>query len=281
MTEGLWDPDPQDPERVRGWADQLAGSLSARRVDAGLTALEYANLAIRGRLLERIVDEQLPVALEAEPDLISLVGGGNDLLRPGSDPDRMAGVLEDAVHRVRRAGVDVLLATGTDTRQAGVLRAIRGRVAVYNAHIWSIARRHDAYVVDVWGLRAIQDWRMWAQDRIHLTTEGHQRVAQAALVALGLTPDDEAWADPLARLAPVPSGQRFRSDAEWFVRDVYPWATRRLWGRSSGDTRVPKRPQVEPLAPSATAATPSDATGPTAGAAGTGGPGSAERVTPQ
>ncbi|WP_290368034.1 SGNH/GDSL hydrolase family protein [Occultella kanbiaonis] len=259
MTEGLWDPDPDNPAQVRGWADQLAGSLSARRVDAGLAPLEYANLAIRGRLLEPIIAEQLPVALDAEPDLISLVGGGNDLLRPGSDPDRMAAILEDAVHTIRRAGVDVLLATGTDTRQAGVLRAIRGRVATFNAHIWSIARRHDAYVVDVWGLRAIQDWRMWAQDRIHLTTDGHQRVAQAALVALGLTPDDAAWADPLARLAPVPTGQRFRSDAEWFVRDVYPWATRRLRGRSSGDARVPKRPRVAPLPPATSAATPSDA----------------------
>ena len=247
FTEGMWDADPDDPDHIRGWADLLAGSLSARRTAAGLPTLEYANLAVRGRLLRPIVTEQLPVALEAEPGLISLVGGGNDILRPGSDPDRMADMLEGAVKRARAAGADVLLATGTDTRHGGLLRATRSRSALFNAHIWSIAQRHGAHVVDLWGMRALQDWRLWAQDRIHLTTEGHQRVAQAALVALGLEPDDAKWSDPLAAMPPVTTTERLRADFEWLRRDVYPWATRRFHRRSSDDERVPKRPVVHPV----------------------------------
>src|SRR5699024_8083505 len=90
-----------------------------------------------------------------------------------------------------------LLATGADTRFAPLLAAIRPKVAVFNAHVWSIARRTGAHVVDVWGLRALQDERMWAEDRIHLTPEGHHRVAQAALVGLGLEPDDADFGAPL------------------------------------------------------------------------------------
>lgn len=247
FTEGLWDVDPGEPERVRGWADLLAASLSQRRLQAGEGSLEYANLAVRGRLLRPIVTDQLALALEAKPDLISIVGGGNDLLRPDADPDRLAAMLENAVRRARATGADVLLATGTDTRQAGVLKAIRGRVAIYNAHIWSIAQRHGAHVLDLWGMRAIQDWRLWAEDRIHLTTEGHQRTAQAALVALGLTPDDARWADPLAPMPPAPTTERLRADIDWLRRDVYPWATRRLRRRSSGDLRAPKRPTAAPI----------------------------------
>ena len=53
-------------------------------------------------------------------------------------------------------------------------------------------------------MRSLRDWRMWADDRIHLTTDGHARVAQGALVGLGLAPDDAAWDDPLTPLPPAP-----------------------------------------------------------------------------
>ena len=96
FTEGLWD-DPDGREAPqRGWADLLASHLSARRSAAGEPQLEYANLAIRGRLLRPILVEQVPAALALGPDLVSLVGGGNDLLRPGADVDRMARNLEAA-----------------------------------------------------------------------------------------------------------------------------------------------------------------------------------------
>jgi lysophospholipase L1-like esterase len=250
----------------RGWADLLAahlaarvraahpgaaaasGEVSAAANDANLAQpgrdapFRYANLAVRGRLLGPILREQVPAALDLRPDLVSLIGGGNDLLRPLADPDALAADLEHGVARLREAGADVLLGTGMDSADSPIVRRSRGRVAVLNSHIWSIARRHDAHVLDVWGMRSLRDWRMWAPDRIHLTTEGHRRVAQGALVGLGLVPDDPAWDDPLTPLAPLAPSARVRSDAEWLRVHVYPWATRRLRGRSSGDSRVPKRP---------------------------------------
>ena len=255
FTEGLWDvpggEPPSSTELVspalecRGWADLLAGHLAERVADP--TPLRYANLAVRGRLLGHILDEQLPAALDLAPDLVSLIGGGNDLLRPAADPDRLAGDLEDAVVRLRSAGVDVLLGTGMDVKDSPLVRRSRNRAAVLNCHVWSIARRHGAHVLDLWGMRALRDWRMWAPDRIHLTTEGHRRVAQGAMVALGLEADDDAWDDPLAPLPPLPRVDRARADVQWWRAHAYPWATRRLRGRSSGDLRGPKRPELLPL----------------------------------
>lgn len=255
FTEGLWDvPDGAPPTRTdavapglvcRGWADLLAGHL-ADRAPAGAT-VHYANLAVRGRLLGAILSEQVPAALELEPDLVSLVGGGNDVLRPTVDPDRLAADLEDAVARLRGSGSDVLLATGMDAKDSPVIRRTRGRTAVYNAHVWSIARRHGAHVLDVWGMRSLRDWRMWAPDRIHLTTEGHRRVAQGALAALGLEPDQEDWDDPLAPLRAPSRAEQARADAAWLRDHAYPWATRRLRRRSSGDLRRAKRPEMAPV----------------------------------
>jgi len=175
FTEGLWDIDPDDDARCRGWADILAARISSRRTAAGQAPLEYANLAIRGRLLRPILTEQVPTALELQPDLVSLIGGGNDMLRPTADVDRMARNLEAAVVRLRESGADVLLGTGMDLADSPLVRRTRSRVGVYNSHIWSIARRHGAHVLDLWGMQSLRDGRVWAEDRIHLTTEGHAR----------------------------------------------------------------------------------------------------------
>ncbi|ADG73596.1 lipolytic protein G-D-S-L family [Cellulomonas flavigena DSM 20109] len=247
FSEGLWDaPDGQDAP-LRGWADQLASHLSRRRTAAGREPLEYANLAVRGRLMRPILTEQVPAALELGPDLVSIIGGGNDILRPSVDVERVAADLERVVAHVRSQGVDVLMGTGFDTHDSPLVRATRPRVGIFTAHVWSIARRHGAYVLDMWGMRSLHDWRMWADDRIHLTTPGHTRVAQAALVALGLPPDRADWDDPLAPLPPVPRLERARADARWLREHAYPWATRRLRGRSSGDLLAAKRPQPTPV----------------------------------
>lgn len=247
FTEGLWDPYPGEEDHQRGWADLLAQHLATRRVAAGEEPLRYANLAIRGRKLRSILTEQVPAALELRPDLVSVIGGGNDILRPNSDVDRLARNLEHAVSRLRGAGIDVLMATGFDASQSPLVGLTRPRVGVYNAHIWSIARRQGAYVLDLWGMRALQDWRVWSEDRIHLTPAGHARVAQAALVALGQAPDDAAWDDPLAPLPPAPALDRARQNAQWVRTHVVPWAQRRLRGTSSGDGRLPKAPELLPV----------------------------------
>ncbi|MBM7821152.1 lysophospholipase L1-like esterase [Cellulosimicrobium cellulans] len=247
FTEGLWDPYPGEDDHQRGWADLLAQHLALRRVEAGADPLRYGNLAIRGRKLRSILTEQVPTALELRPDLVSLIGGGNDILRPGADVDRLARNLEHAVARLRAAGIDVLLGTGFDASSSPLVGLTRPRVGVFNAHVWSIARRQGAHVLDLWGMRALQDWRMWSEDRIHLTPEGHRRVAQAALVGLGLAPDDAAWDDPLTPLPPSPVIDRARQNAQWLRAHVVPWAQRRLTGTSSGDGRLPKAPDLLPV----------------------------------
>lgn len=248
FTEGLWDPYGDDLEDLAGWADRLAATLSRRRVAAGETPLAYANLAIRGRRLHRILDEQLPAALAMSPDLISIVGGGIDVLRLGADPDRLAARLDRAAARARATDADVLLATCMDTRNAGpLLSRTRARMALYSAHIGTIARRHGCFVLDQWGLHALDDPRMWSEDRIHLAPEGHHRLSQAALVGLGLEPDDAAWRAPL----PVPDAvghvQRMRSHGAWLRRDVAPWVGRGIRRVSTGDGRTAKRPDLTPI----------------------------------
>jgi len=257
LTEGMCDPDgPVDattlhassPGPWRGWADRLAEALAARAAEAG-EPFEYANLAVRGKLMPQIVDQQVPAAIALQPDLVSLIGGGNDVLRPGADVDAVAARLEGGVARLRAAGAHVLMATSYDPRLSPLVRRTRGVAGIFAAHVWTIARRHDASVIDLWGMRALQDRRMWAPDRIHLTPQGHARVAEHALQALGLepTPGTPHWDLPLDPEPPRPRSQVVREDAVWMREHVAPWVARRLQGRSSGDGRPPKRPVPRPV----------------------------------
>jgi lysophospholipase L1-like esterase len=246
FTEGLSDAHPELPDTYVGWADRLAAHLAK---DASETGREfgYANLAVRGRVLADIAGPQLDDALALQPDLISIVGGGNDLLRARADVDGVAERLEAAVARIRATGAAVLLCTAVDPSGVPVLRRTRGRYAILAAHVWSIARRHDAVVVDLWGLRALRDARLWAPDRIHMTSDGHRRVAVSAYTALGFTVDDSDWATPLPPAPPIRRGQRVAENARWAREHLAPWVRRRVRGESSGDAISAKRPSVTPF----------------------------------
>ncbi|NEE55497.1 SGNH/GDSL hydrolase family protein, partial [Streptomyces sp. SID8455] len=76
----------------RGWADVLASRLAARSPD-----FRYANLAVRGKLISQIVDEQVRPAAAMQADVVTLVGGLNDTLRPKCDMGMVRGRLEEAV----------------------------------------------------------------------------------------------------------------------------------------------------------------------------------------
>jgi lysophospholipase L1-like esterase len=231
----------------RGWADRLAEALAARN---GTEGLRYANLAIRGRLLPRVIDEQLPAALELRPSLISLWAGGNDMLRPGSDPDALASLVEDAVVTLRREGIDVLIGNAIDAGGSPVLELTRNKAAVYSSNVWTIARNTGAHVLDVWGLHCLKDPRMWADDRIHFSSEGHRRVADAALVGLGQQPLDPHWQQPLPAIHTGATRiQQLRENSHWAREHMLPWVARRIRGTSSGADRTGKRPELQEVVP--------------------------------
>ncbi|GAA4397560.1 SGNH/GDSL hydrolase family protein [Fodinibacter luteus] len=243
FTEGMSDPDPDRPGSYVGWADRLARHLDLVAEKEHLP-FGYANLAVRGRKLDDVVGAQLDTAVSLQPDLVSMVGGGNDLLRPSVDLDDLAARLEEAVVRLRHTGADVLLATPTDTRDAGLFKALRPRHAVHTANIFTIAQRHDCFVLNLWGMAALRDWRMWSEDRIHLTSEGHRRVALAALTALGHRTDLADWTTPLPPPDRATRREELLGHAEWARTHAAPWVQRRLRGESSGDRLVAKRPML-------------------------------------
>ena len=249
ITEGLCDPAPARPGTWLGWADRLAGILDGDARLSGHT-VEFANLAVRGRRIADVVGEQVPGALALKPDLVSVLVGANDLMSPAADPDALAERLADGVRMLRAHGTTVLLANLFDPQFAFFLKPFRGRAAVFNANIWSIARDHHAVVLDVWGVREFRDPAMWGADRVHLSSRGHRLLATQAAHALGVPYAETAVVEASdAHEPPLPSAETpddlpFRT---WLRVHAIPWAARRLRGISSGDGLSPKLPQAQPV----------------------------------
>ncbi|MFJ4415245.1 SGNH/GDSL hydrolase family protein [Streptomyces sp. NPDC002248] len=242
FTEGVGDPGPDG--LFTGWADRLAVQLADRLPER--SAFRYANLAVRGKLLDQIAGDQVPRAAALAPDLVSFVAGGNDVLRPGSDPDDLAERFEKAVATLSGAAGTVMIATGFDTRDTPVLRHLRGKIATYNAHVRAVADRHGCLVLDLWALRSVRDRRAWDSDRLHLGPEGHTRVALRAAQLLGLDiPADPE--QPWPALRPRGTFEERRDDIAWAREYLVPWIGRRLRGESSGDHVHAKRPDLLPL----------------------------------
>ncbi|REK86257.1 SGNH/GDSL hydrolase family protein [Streptomyces inhibens] len=243
QTEGLGDGD--DRAGLRGWADRLAEGLAVTTPD-----LRYANLAVRGRLAAHVHAEQLAPALALRPDLATVVAGVNDLLRPGFDADEVAGHLEAMFAALTAAGARVATVTFPDAaRITPLARPIGSRVTALNDRIRAAADRHGVTVAETSHHAVVTDPRLWSADRLHASPLGHARIAAAVAHALQLPGSDDSWTHPLPP-PPGPAPTPWRTAAtevRWAAAFLGPWLARRLRGRSSGDGRTAKRPQLLPV----------------------------------
>ncbi len=242
FTEGIGDPVPHSPGGHRGWADRVAEVLNEKTDD-----FSYANLAVRGKLVQQIVDEQIEPAIELRPDLITISAGGNDVIRPGSDPDAVSDKLEWAIERLSINKPTIVLFTAVDVGFSPVFRNIRGKVAIYNENVRKIANKYDCIVADQWASDELPDPGMWSPDRLHLNSLGHHTVARIVLAALNVE-------NNLEPMKPEPMPERTwrearREDVSWAREYLVPWVLRRIRHQSSGDQVQPKRPQARAVHP--------------------------------
>jgi len=246
FTEGMSDELRPDGHH-RGWADRTAEALARREAARGGT-VAYANLAVRGKLLDQVTAEQVPQVRGLSPDITTFHAGPNDVLRRGTDLDDLFRRYDVAVARVAASSGQVVLFTsiGRAGGTGRVAQLLADRFARFNDNVRATAERRGALVVDVGGADALTDRRLWHVDRLHLNPEGHARVAAAVLETLGV--DDPHllggpvgwWREPLPAAGPVARRDAVAADAVWVKDHLVPWVGRRLRGTSSGDGRAAK-----------------------------------------
>jgi lysophospholipase L1-like esterase len=227
--------------QYRGWADRTADAMA--KAHANFT---YVNLAVRGKLLGQVVEDQVPTALAfvtGSDTLVSFHAGANDALRPGYQADVAIALYQEAVRLIAKSGAQVMLftvleKTGNTGRGAQVWEK---RFSAFNKGVRDVGAEVGAIVVDANQENFLSDRRFLAFDRLHLNAEGHYRCAEAVLEKIGL-PFNPAWRTPLPPAKKIPWIAQKAITVAWFVVFALPWIFRRLRGKSSGDGRSAKYP---------------------------------------
>lgn len=229
FTEGVGDELPDGS--VRGWADIAAQGWA----DASGRIIEYANLAIRGKLAWPIVEQQLEPALALKPTHLSFNAGGNDMLRPNADIEHIADAFSRVLRRCDEEGVTLLVLSGANpSGRLPMGRMVQRRGDLLSeAVVRRIEDRPDVIRALNWPDTELSHAPYWSEDRLHMNTHGHHRVAARVLDALGLEAPAEWWS-PASHPVIGPSGYAYYRDF------VGPWIKRRVTRTSSGDGRAAK-----------------------------------------
>jgi lysophospholipase L1-like esterase len=242
QTEGLWDGD--DSVGLRGFGDRLA-----EIVDTHYPGLAYANLAVRGRRICDLRDDQLPQALAMDPDLVTVCIGMNDVTRPGLYFDHALAELDDLHAQLAGTGATVVTTTFPDLAQILPIGRILGaRLLRINDAIRAAADRHDFRLVDLYDAPSITHPDTWSADRVHGSPKGHALFAAAAAEALGLPGSNHDWAEVGGGPVRQSLWSMAYSQALWTQNMLMPWLWRHVRGRSAGDDRSRRRPRLESVA---------------------------------
>ncbi len=243
MTEGMCDEIVDG--QYRGWADRVSDALSKENPN-----FTYLNLAIRGKLLHQVIDDQIPEAAKfvTGPDtLVSFHAGANDVLRPNYQAEDAFDKYEKGISDLTKTGATVIVFTVIDRVEGNgkTAQLWHERFSAFNVNARQVANKYGAIIIESDNAKWMADLRFLARDRLHLNSDGHWRLSQAVLENLGKESDPK-WKIPLAPAAPKSKLRKYLENTIWIIIFVIPWIWRRVRGRSSGDGRSAK--YVQPTA---------------------------------
>jgi lysophospholipase L1-like esterase len=244
LSEGLGDFTFDLDRHYNGWTDRLACIMAKEAQDAGFE-FHYANLALRGSKLEKIMTGQLYKALALQPDLVTVMAGSNDLLSREDSLPRLRASYRDGLQQLLAAGADVVVANTINPLHLRVFKPLRYRAERFSELIEDVAAEFEIPVLDVYGIQNFKELMFWAEDMVHFSGHGHIAVANQAANLLELNyrfPE----LDP-QELAPV--SRSLIETASWVKRDVIPFFQRKLKGVTSGDGLDPKHQRLESFTP--------------------------------
>ena len=155
--------------------------------------------------------------------------------------------MDPMVATLRERGADVILFRFADvTAHLPAQRIVGPRAQILNDGASMLGEKYGAHVVDLFADDAFHHPHMWSADRLHLSPAGHRRVAAHVLNTLGVGVDED-WLLVPPTPEPTPWLLARGADLRWAREHLMPWAKRHLAGRSSGDLRVAKRPELAPI----------------------------------
>jgi lysophospholipase L1-like esterase len=166
--------------RPIGWAQRLADILGVRTtVRCSLT-----NLAVDGATVHEVLSKQLPAVGARKPDLVSVTVGINDIRRRDFDELSFKADLGQLIEALAATQATMLTCTLPDLSAIMSLspdlhEVVRERMRLASDIIREQAESYGAVCLDAWSLPGVTDPDLYAPDRLHPNSKGHQFIAAA------------------------------------------------------------------------------------------------------
>jgi lysophospholipase L1-like esterase len=166
--------------RPIGWAQRLADILGVRTtVRCSLT-----NLAVDGATVHEVLSKQLPAVAARKPDLVSVTVGINDIRRRDFDELSFKADLGQLFEALAATQATLLTCTLPDltvimSLSQDLREVVRERTRLASDIIREQAESYGAVCLDVWSLPGVADPDLYAPDRLHPNSKGHQFIAAA------------------------------------------------------------------------------------------------------
>ena len=157
-------------------------------------ALDYTNLATAGALTTEVAERQLPAAIELQPDVVSIVCGGNDaLLAVRPDVHAHMAAFEEMLETLRTRLPQAVVATAT-IPDPGRFLPLRQRTAArisraierINEATSAAAARHAIPCLDFAAHPEALARGNYARDGYHPSAEACRRAAGAFATVIGV-----------------------------------------------------------------------------------------------
>jgi len=163
-----------------GWAQRLADVLSVRTA----VRCTLTNMAEDRATVNSVLKEQLPKVAAAEPDLVSVTVGMNDIRARGFDEMTFKSELGQLLEGL--AGTKAKVLTCTLPNIAAIMplppeltEIARERMRLASDIIREQAESYEAVCLDAWSLPGLSDPELYSPDRMHPNGKGHQFIAAA------------------------------------------------------------------------------------------------------
>jgi lysophospholipase L1-like esterase len=155
----------------------------AEDMESVADTVSLTNLGINGARIGEIIADELPDAIDADPDVVSLWTGANDLIG-GDDPDDFASALDALLGALdTQTDAQVFVADLPDLTQAPLFQlspdpdVTEDRIAAFNARIAQAAQAHGFRLVRLSAMAPSND--LFFLDGFHPNNAGHAKIAEA------------------------------------------------------------------------------------------------------
>jgi acyl-CoA thioesterase I len=148
-------------------------------------SVSLLNLGIPGAQADEIEDIEVPVALESDPDIVTIFTGGNDVVG-GVSPETFQGDVRAILTELKaKTAAQIFIATLPDLTKLPRFQSrpdqdvTAGRVNVFNNIIREEAQAAGAVVVEL-ASQVVENFDV-SSDGFHPSNNGHRRIAEAFL----------------------------------------------------------------------------------------------------